>query len=165
MRDPRKNPVPGDILFRLGVTREVTETPKNGRGEVTHVVFAAPPGCMKFMTEIENWREWSEQGAVVVRVGGDIRRISIEITAWQEAQLSTGQVIEVPARAEVTIEEFAASDKPSRMHIELLANALVKQAQELRECGPEEWESVIDMVEGALNNIRFDMMGDACTTN
>lgn len=90
--------------------------------------------------------------------GGNIK---VEITEWQEAQLSTGQVIEVPARAEVTIEEFAASDKPSRIHIELLANALIKQAQELRECGPEEWESVSDMIEGALNNIRFDMIGRA----
>lgn len=87
--------------------------------------------------------------------------INVEFTAWQEAQLSNGLVIEVPARAEVTIEEFAASDKPSRMHVELLANALVAQAQELRECGPEEWESVSDMIEGALNNIRLDMKESA----
>ncbi|WP_346204992.1 hypothetical protein [Aeromonas salmonicida] len=78
--------------------------------------------------------------------------INVEITAWQEAQLSTGQVIEVPARAEVTIEY-----KPSRIHVELLADVLVAQAQELRECGPEEWGSVSDMIEGTLNNIRFDM--------
>lgn len=82
--------------------------------------------------------------------------INIEFTAWQEALLSTGQVIQVPARAEVTIES-----KPSRMHVELLANALFSQAQELRECGPDEWESVSDMIEGSLNNIRLDMKESA----
>lgn len=87
--------------------------------------------------------------------------INVEITAWQQAKLSTGQVIEVPARAAVTIAPFAASDKPSRMHVEQLAEALIAQAQELRGCGPEEWKSVSDMIEGALNNIRFDMKEDA----
>lgn len=48
---------------------------------------------------------------------------------------------------------------PSMQHVEQLAEALVAQARELRECGPEEWESVSDMIEGALNNIRFDMQG------
>jgi len=82
--------------------------------------------------------------------------IAVEITHWQKVQLRPELWIEVPARAEVTIEP-----KPSRIHVELLANALVAQAQELRECGPEEFESVSDMIEGTLNNIRFDMKEDA----
>lgn len=68
---------------------------------------------------------------------------------------------DVSARAGMTLEIYSTSGKPSRMHVELLAAALVAQAQELRECGPEEWESVSDMIEGAINNIRFDMMGRA----
>lgn len=87
--------------------------------------------------------------------------IAVDITHWQKVQLRPELWIDVPARAEVTIDGYAASNKPSRMHIELLANALVKQAQELRECGPDEWESVSDMIEGSLNNIQFDMKESA----
>lgn len=55
--------------------------------------------------------------------------------------------------------------RPSREEVELLAAALTAQAKELRDCGPDEWKSVSDMVEGALNNIRFDMKEGACSTN
>ncbi|MEH8245921.1 hypothetical protein Q7I21_07855 [Aeromonas veronii] len=82
--------------------------------------------------------------------------IAVDITHWQKVQLRPEVWIDVPARAEVTIES-----KPSRMHVELLANALVSQAKELRECGPDEWESVSDMIEGSLNNIRLDMKESA----
>ncbi|WP_323951297.1 DUF3850 domain-containing protein [Aeromonas veronii] len=71
---------------------------------------------------------------------------------------------EVPTRAGMTLEIYSTSGKPSRIHVELLAAALVAQAQELRDCGPEEWESVSDMIEGSINNIRFDMKEGACST-
>ncbi|WP_438833981.1 DUF3850 domain-containing protein [Aeromonas oralensis] len=47
--------------------------------------------------------------------------------------------------------------RPSKEELELLAAALTAQARELRDCGPAEWSSFSDMVEGALNNIRVDV--------
>ncbi|TNI67368.1 hypothetical protein [Aeromonas hydrophila] len=70
MRDPRKNPVPGDVITRLGTTREVTDTKQNDRGTVTHVVYGhqttdTPP---KEVT-ISSWRAWTKLDAMVVREG------------------------------------------------------------------------------------------------
>ncbi|MGL6403660.1 ASCH/PUA domain-containing protein [Aeromonas hydrophila] len=47
--------------------------------------------------------------------------------------------------------------RPSMEELDRLAVALTAQARELRDCGPAEWSSFRDMVEGALNNIRVDV--------
>ncbi len=47
--------------------------------------------------------------------------------------------------------------RPSMEELDRLAVALTAQARELRDCGPAEWSSFSDMVEGALNNIRVDV--------
>ncbi|MCJ8215434.1 DUF3850 domain-containing protein [Aeromonas veronii] len=93
------------------------------------------------------------------------RRVTRLITFVTDYAQQPGYVVfgmrEVSARAGMTLEIYSTSGKPSIMHVELLAAALVAQAQELRECGPDEWESVSDMIEGSLNNIRLDMKESA----
>lgn len=83
--------------------------------------------------------------------------VAVEITGWKEVMLRPELWIRVPALAVVNIDSVIACGKPSVMDVERLAAALVAQAQELIECGPDEWRSVDDMLEGAINNIRFDM--------
>ena len=84
-------------------------------------------------------------------------KIGVQITHWQYVPFMEGTLIKVPARAVVVTEHDAANDSPSKYYVELLAAALIAQAQELRDCGPAEWSSFSDMVEGALNNIRVDV--------
>lgn len=105
-----------------------------------------------------NWSQASELGLIV--------RINREILHTLGLSMSRD-----PKGMKQCFVMFAVQEteedgsKPSIQHVEKLAEALIAQAKEIRECGPEEWESVGDMVEGALNNIRFEMMEDACTTN
>lgn len=70
MRDPRKNPVPGDVLTRFGTTREVTATKQNERRTVTHVVYCHPAVDLpETEVTIASWRAWAKQDAMVVREG------------------------------------------------------------------------------------------------
>ena len=70
MRDPRKNPVPGDVITRFGTTREVTATKQNDRGTVTHVVYRHPAVDLpETEATIASWRGWAKQDAMVVREG------------------------------------------------------------------------------------------------
>ena len=70
MRDPRKHPVPGDVLTRFGTTREVTATKQNGRGTVTHVVYGHPTtDTLPKEATISSWRAWTKLDAMVVREG------------------------------------------------------------------------------------------------
>ncbi|HHQ4582802.1 TPA: hypothetical protein ACSP93_000710 [Aeromonas hydrophila] len=70
MRDPRKHPVPGDILTRFGTTREVKDTKQNDRGTVTHVVYGHPEvNQPENEITISSWRAWAKQDAMVVREG------------------------------------------------------------------------------------------------
>lgn len=70
MRDPRKNPVPGDVLTRFGTTREVNGIKCNDRGTVTHVVYQHPAiGTPAKEATISSWRAWAKVDAMVVREG------------------------------------------------------------------------------------------------
>ncbi|MFM5336947.1 hypothetical protein ACET97_10410 [Aeromonas enteropelogenes] len=70
MRDPRKNPVPGDVLTRFGTTREVMAIKRNSRGTITHVVYGHPPVDQPMNeTTIASWRAWTKQDAMVVKEG------------------------------------------------------------------------------------------------
>lgn len=70
MRDPRKNPVPGDVITRLGTTREVKATKLNDRGTVTHVVYGHPTSDNPSVeTTVSSWRAWAKLDAMVVREG------------------------------------------------------------------------------------------------
>ena len=70
MRDPRKNPVPGDVITRFGSTREVRELKLNERGTVTHVVFGHPISDLPATeSTISSWRAWAKLDAMVVREG------------------------------------------------------------------------------------------------
>lgn len=70
MRDPRKHPVPGDVISRFGTTREVTGTKHNDRGTVTHVVYGHPSTDTPAKeATISSWRAWAKQDAMVVREG------------------------------------------------------------------------------------------------
>lgn len=70
MRDPRKHPVPGDVLTRFGTTREVTRIKNNERGTVTHVVYGHPTTDIPAKeTAISSWRAWAKEDARVVREG------------------------------------------------------------------------------------------------
>lgn len=70
MRDPRKHPVPGDVITRFGTTKEVTTIKRNDRGTVTHVVYGHPTTDTppKEVT-ISSWRAWTKLDAMVVREG------------------------------------------------------------------------------------------------
>ncbi|MEG2567642.1 MAG: hypothetical protein RSA84_15700 [Acinetobacter sp.] len=72
MRDPRKQPVPGDVITRFGTTREVTATRRNERGTVTHVLYEHPGQThlepAKEAT-ISSWRAWAKEDAMVIREG------------------------------------------------------------------------------------------------
>lgn len=72
MRDPRKSPVPGDVITRFGTTREVTAIKRNERGTVTHVLYEHPGQShldpAKEAT-ISSWRAWAKEDAMVVREG------------------------------------------------------------------------------------------------
>ncbi|WP_290434980.1 phage protein NinX family protein [Aeromonas caviae] len=59
----------------------------------------------------------------------------------------------------VTVPTDLMPGAPSIQQVEQMAAVLIAQAHELRACGPAEWSSFNDMVEGALNNIRVDMGG------
>ena len=68
MRDPRKYPVPGDVITRFGTTREVTATKQNNRGTVTHVVYRHPEVDLpETVATIASWRAWAKLDAMVVR--------------------------------------------------------------------------------------------------
>ncbi|QQA62423.1 hypothetical protein JC965_08125 [Aeromonas caviae] len=68
MRDPRKYPVAGDVITRLGSTREVTAIKRNDRGTVTHVVYRHPAVDLpETVATIASWRAWAKQDAMVVR--------------------------------------------------------------------------------------------------
>ena len=70
MRDPRKNPVPGDLITRFGVTRLVTATKMNRRGTLTHVVYGHPATDIPAReATISSWRAWAKMDAEVVREG------------------------------------------------------------------------------------------------
>lgn len=70
MRNPRKHPVPGDVLTRFGTTRKVTATRRNARGTVTHVVYGHPSTDTPAKeATISSWRAWAKQDAMVVREG------------------------------------------------------------------------------------------------
>ena len=72
MRDPRKNPVPGDVITRLGTTREVKTTKLNDRGTVTHVLYEHPGQTHLEQAKeatISSWRAWAKEDAMVVREG------------------------------------------------------------------------------------------------
>ncbi|MEI4968860.1 hypothetical protein [Aeromonas caviae] len=70
MRDPRKHPVPGDVLTRFGTTREVTAINRNDRGTVTHVVYGHPTtDTPQKEATISSWRAWTKLDAMVVREG------------------------------------------------------------------------------------------------
>lgn len=70
MRDPRKYPVAGDVITRLGTTREVTATRRNEHGTVTHVLYEHPGQThleQAKETTISSWRAWAKEDAMVVR--------------------------------------------------------------------------------------------------
>ncbi|MEP8111153.1 hypothetical protein [Aeromonas caviae] len=68
MRDPRKYPVPGDLITRFGVTRLVTATKMNRRGTLTHVVYRNPAFDLpETEVTIASWRAWAKEDAMVVR--------------------------------------------------------------------------------------------------
>lgn len=72
MRDPRKHPVPGDVIARLGSTREVTAIKQNDRGTVTHVLYEHPGQTHLEQAKeatISSWRAWAKEDAMVVREG------------------------------------------------------------------------------------------------
>lgn len=70
MRDPRKNPVPGDVLTRFGTTRKVTDLKRNDRGTVTHVVYDHPAtDAPAKETTISSWRAWAKTDTMVIREG------------------------------------------------------------------------------------------------
>lgn len=70
MRDPRKNPVPGDVLTRFGTTREVTDLKRNERGTIIHVVYGHPATDTPAKeATISSWRAWAKTDAVVVKEG------------------------------------------------------------------------------------------------
>ncbi|MDX7826956.1 hypothetical protein SJR89_07565 [Aeromonas caviae] len=70
MRDPRKYPVPGDVITRFGTTTEVTATKQNNRGTLTHVVYRHPAVDLpETVVTIARWRAWAKQDAMVVREG------------------------------------------------------------------------------------------------
>ncbi|QPR87839.1 hypothetical protein [Aeromonas hydrophila] len=61
MKDPRKHPVPGDVITRFGFTREVKATKKNGRGTVTHAAFGHPTVDQpENAITISGWRAWAK---------------------------------------------------------------------------------------------------------
>ncbi|MOA57218.1 hypothetical protein D3C78_1813540 [compost metagenome] len=60
-RDPRKQPQPGDVLRRFGVTRHVTGVMQNQRGTLTHVQFNQDQ-----QTTISAWRSWANQDCEVL---------------------------------------------------------------------------------------------------
>ena len=72
MRDPRKHPVPGDVITRFGSTREVTAIKRNDRGTVTHVLYEHPGQTHLEQAKeatISSWRAWAKEDAMVVREG------------------------------------------------------------------------------------------------
>lgn len=70
MRDPRKNPVTGDVITRFGTTREVKATKQNARGTVTHVVYGHPTTDTQAKeATISSWRAWAKMDAMLVRKG------------------------------------------------------------------------------------------------
>lgn len=74
MRDPRKHPVPGDVITRFGSTREVIATRRNERCTVTHVQYEHPGQThleQSKETTISSWRAWTKEDAIVVREGGN----------------------------------------------------------------------------------------------
>ncbi|HGK7310691.1 TPA: hypothetical protein ACJ51G_000661 [Aeromonas hydrophila subsp. hydrophila] len=97
-----------------------------------------------------NWNQASELG-LIVRINREILHpLGLSMSRDPKGQKHSFVVFGIQAPE-------ADSSKPSMQHIEMLAAALVAQAQELRDCGPAEWSSFSDMVEGALNNIRVDV--------
>lgn len=97
-----------------------------------------------------NWNQASELG-LVVRINREILHpLGLSMSRDPKGQKQSFVVFGTQATA-------GDSSKPSMQHIELLAAALGAQAQELRDCGPAEWSSFSDMVEGTLNNIRVDV--------
>lgn len=70
MRDPRKNPIVGDVVTRFGTTRAVTAITTSERGTVTHVTYCHPSVSLPpQVTTISNWRNWAKFDAMIVRHG------------------------------------------------------------------------------------------------
>lgn len=65
IRDPKKHPVPGDVLTRFGSTRTVLTVTKNDRGTITHVLCS---DTAKEIT-ISSWRNWTKEDCAVVSRG------------------------------------------------------------------------------------------------
>jgi hypothetical protein len=62
MRDPRKNPVPGDVLRVYGTTKEVVSLEQNERGTTTHVLMTGNKKC-----SISAWKAWAKIECEVIR--------------------------------------------------------------------------------------------------
>ncbi|QLI60465.1 hypothetical protein IBG34_23210 (plasmid) [Aeromonas media] len=67
MRDPRKDPVAGDVITRFGTTRSVTDITRNARGTVTHVTYRHPAvEVPPVVATISSWRSWAKTDAMIV---------------------------------------------------------------------------------------------------
>ncbi|QLI80829.1 hypothetical protein HZU75_04385 [Chitinibacter fontanus] len=64
MRDPKRNPIPGDIVLRWGSTRTVTAIEKNSNGTTTRVFYDGN-SC-----SIGAWRAWTKTDATVKHAAG-----------------------------------------------------------------------------------------------
>jgi hypothetical protein len=61
MRDPRKNPMAGDILRKFGTTLTAAYTLKNERGTTTHIRTAESN-----TKTISAWRAWAKESCEVI---------------------------------------------------------------------------------------------------
>lgn len=155
------NPVVvADIIKRLLVAEELNamNIQKLGPKQGDFILATVDERMMKS-------REDTLKGTVAVMNRAFPEHRIIFLADWLKLECLGEKQLQQLGLAVIEKSPLEDSSKPSVQHIEQLANALVKQAQELKECGPEEWASVSDMVEGALNNIRFDMKEGACSTN
>lgn len=63
-RDPKRNPMPGDIVSRWGSTRTVTAIEQNSKGTTTRVIYDGN-SC-----SIGAWRAWTKTEATVKHTAG-----------------------------------------------------------------------------------------------
>lgn len=61
MRDPRKNPMAGDVLRKFGTTLTAAEIIKNERGTTTHIHTAESS-----TKTINAWRAWAKESCEVM---------------------------------------------------------------------------------------------------
>jgi hypothetical protein len=64
IRDPKRDPIPGDIVSRWGTTRTVTAIEQNGKGTTTRVTYDGN-SC-----SIGAWRAWTKSEATVKHTAG-----------------------------------------------------------------------------------------------